>query len=472
MRHVDEGRLHAWLDGELPEEGPDGARALEAHIESCAACRARAQEEERVRDAASAILGGADPGEIATPRMIPRPVPAAPASGYHPGRARWWISIGWAASVLLAVGIGWMARPGSPERVAIDVPPPAPSRTQGLPVPVPGAVQAPAEEMPSPARTPDRTDAVAAADGVTRPPVLRERAAAPPRAEPAAPPAAADRSLPPPEPMPVPSLSPPPPPPPPGPQGYALGEQPAAPVVGAERAMETTAKRAAASRPDSTALARSVTVHGRVTDTDGRALANAVVTVPALALRAVTREDGTYALTIPAGRIEESDSLRMQASRLGMEGQIRSVLQGRAAGTTVDFALTESALALESLVVTGTSGSAGMARDAWREAGREEAQRLLGRRLVTVPDLPVTGIELKQVDGRVVVRVWQRLPDGGALSLEQQRASRAASRSRGPAEPGTVPGGSRVTVRKGGVIVDASAPLPADSLRALLEPLS
>jgi hypothetical protein len=466
MRHVDEGRLHAWLDGELPEEGPDGARALEAHIESCAVCRARAEEEEQIRDAASAILGGADPGEIAAPRMIPRPVPAAPVSGHPRGRGRWWISIGWAASVLLAVGIGWMARPGSPERVAIDVPPPAPSRTQGPPVPVPGAVQAPAEEIPSPARIPDRTDAAEAPDGAAGRSVLRERSAAPPRAEPAAPSVAADMSVPRPEPMPAPSLSPPPPPPPPG---YALGEQPA-PVAGAEGVMETAAKRTAASRPDSAALARAVTVRGRVTDTDGRALANAVVRVPSLALATTTAVDGSYALTIPADRIEASDSLRMQASRLGMEGQIRSVLQGRVAGTTVDFALTESALALDALVVTGASGPEEAAQ--WRAASREEAQRLLGRRLVTVPDLPVTGIELRQVDGRVVVRVWQRLPDGDALSLEQQRASRPAARARGPAEPGKAPGESRVTVRKGGLIVDASAPLPADSLRALLEPLS
>ncbi|HEX8829872.1 MAG TPA: zf-HC2 domain-containing protein, partial [Longimicrobium sp.] len=106
MQHVDEGRLHAWLDGELPDE----ERAVERHLEECDACRARADEERRIRNAASSILLGADPGEIAMRRMVT--VPAA-------RRPRPWVAVGWAASVLLALGVGWIARPSPREPVAI-----------------------------------------------------------------------------------------------------------------------------------------------------------------------------------------------------------------------------------------------------------------------------------------------------------------------------------------------------------------
>ncbi|MBD0320261.1 MAG: hypothetical protein ICV87_08005, partial [Gemmatimonadetes bacterium] len=88
MQHVDEGRLHAWLDGELPAGGPDGARALERHLAGCAACRAVVEEERKIRDAASAILREADPGP---PRVIP--IAAAPSA---PRGRRTWVALGWA----------------------------------------------------------------------------------------------------------------------------------------------------------------------------------------------------------------------------------------------------------------------------------------------------------------------------------------------------------------------------------------
>ena len=117
MQHVDEGRLHAWLDGELPPAGSEGARALERHLDECAACRARAAEERRIRDDASSILRRADPVEQPAPGVIPFPAPA-------PARrtARPWVALGWAASVLIALGIGWMARPEPDSPVAINQP--------------------------------------------------------------------------------------------------------------------------------------------------------------------------------------------------------------------------------------------------------------------------------------------------------------------------------------------------------------
>ena len=42
MSHVDEGTLHAYLDGELPSVE---RTALEAHLADCATCRANLAEE-------------------------------------------------------------------------------------------------------------------------------------------------------------------------------------------------------------------------------------------------------------------------------------------------------------------------------------------------------------------------------------------------------------------------------------------
>jgi hypothetical protein len=55
--HLDEGVLHAWLDGQL--SGPDAAR-IEAHIAACAACAEMVAEARGFMAASSRILTGLD----------------------------------------------------------------------------------------------------------------------------------------------------------------------------------------------------------------------------------------------------------------------------------------------------------------------------------------------------------------------------------------------------------------------------
>jgi anti-sigma factor RsiW len=66
-RHIDEGTLHAWLDGALP---PDESARVEAHVASCAACSAAAAEARGLVAAASRILTALDdvPGGVAPRR--------------------------------------------------------------------------------------------------------------------------------------------------------------------------------------------------------------------------------------------------------------------------------------------------------------------------------------------------------------------------------------------------------------------
>lgn len=459
MQHVDEGRLHAWLDGELPAGGPDGARALERHLAGCAACRAMVEEERKIRDAASAILRDADPG----PSQV---IPIASARSAPHGR-RTWVALGWAASVLLALGVGWIARPDEPRSVVLA---PAP---------------APAPRAPSPAQPSAPVGVEAAQTPATDRQNRAERPATLTTASAPAAPAADATALSAPAPQAdatavtteqargtgsmgeVAAAPPPPPPPPlsepaPPPPAEVAMPAPAAARVG------RMAEAAAAPPPP----AESLTVRGRVVDARGQGVPGASVSVPALAARTVTRPDGSYTLSVPASRLEGSDSIRVVASVIGMEGQARSL---PAEPSTVNFALQPATVALEGLVVTaqgsteqrrelGSSVAGVSVAGPWRAAGRAEAERRLGSPLFIVAGLPVLGTELGTVQGRPAARVKQRLPGGEVLVLIQRRASAARARQPSPTDS------TALTVRRGRLTVEATAPIPADSLRQLLRP--
>jgi len=64
MSHVDEGTLHAYLDGEL---SPAERIGLEQHLAQCAACRTQLAEERALLQRSTALLGSARPLERAAP---------------------------------------------------------------------------------------------------------------------------------------------------------------------------------------------------------------------------------------------------------------------------------------------------------------------------------------------------------------------------------------------------------------------
>jgi hypothetical protein len=103
MSHLDEGELHSLLDGELDESA---RQAAEAHLATCAECRREYEE-------AKALLAGADE-LIAAVELPPitrsEPVTARPRT--QRGSPRFtWRSVAWAASLVLAAGLGWLVRP-------------------------------------------------------------------------------------------------------------------------------------------------------------------------------------------------------------------------------------------------------------------------------------------------------------------------------------------------------------------------
>jgi hypothetical protein len=209
-----------------------------------------------------------------------------------------------------------------------------------------------------------------------------------------------------------------------------------------------------------------VTVRGVVTNPAGQAIAGAIVRVPALNQSTVTAADGSYVLSLPATR----DTVQVIASRLGSTSQSRPLATDPEAASRLDFALATSAIALEGLVVTSTTAERRRLPPTpdWREVEQGEAERRLGARIFILPDLPVVGIEVAQIDRRPAVRVVQTLATGEEVTLVQRRAPRA--RSARPCEPRTHADGegARVTVLRGGVMIEASAAIAGDSLRALL----
>jgi hypothetical protein len=116
MQHLDEGTIHAWLDGALP---PDEAAAVQAHTTECADCAATVAEARGFIAGASRILtalddvpGGVVPGRVASGAAVP------PTRAAVPPRRRSWLTSGAmrAAAVIAFLAAGGVAV----SRVALD----------------------------------------------------------------------------------------------------------------------------------------------------------------------------------------------------------------------------------------------------------------------------------------------------------------------------------------------------------------
>ncbi len=136
MSHVDDGKLNALLDGELETAE---AAAVEAHIAGCAECAKRLAEAKHFLTEAADLLGALElPKQATGPEAQPRRVSKtakevaldldgatqqSPAVGadvperlFHRGpraqperRGFDYTSIGWAATIVLAIGAGYIA---------------------------------------------------------------------------------------------------------------------------------------------------------------------------------------------------------------------------------------------------------------------------------------------------------------------------------------------------------------------------
>lgn len=173
MSHVDDGRLHAYLDGALPG-GSEERRTVEAHLGLCPDCRARLEAAREDREKAGEILALLNPEAVHAPpfeELVARKEPtSAPPDSAGPRRGlRAWIPLAWAATVILALGGGWMAR-GTVLPSGAEDPTTAPTaQTARAPTPVPDA-----DEVRAPERAPAEWRPATAAEAPTRPPAEAE----------------------------------------------------------------------------------------------------------------------------------------------------------------------------------------------------------------------------------------------------------------------------------------------------------
>lgn len=103
MSHVHDGELTAYADGAYAPADADAQR-IAAHLALCPDCRNRLEQAHALGARAAEILAAATPAVVATP---PFDQIRAQATAR---RARSTFPLTWAATVILALGIGWFGR--------------------------------------------------------------------------------------------------------------------------------------------------------------------------------------------------------------------------------------------------------------------------------------------------------------------------------------------------------------------------
>lgn len=109
MKHLAEGQLHAFLDNEGQHGRTAERQAVNRHLTECAECRARLEAERRVRDRARAILGAAGPTSL-TPPPFEAVLERATRRRVSRSGIRPTVALAWAASLALALTVGWYTR--------------------------------------------------------------------------------------------------------------------------------------------------------------------------------------------------------------------------------------------------------------------------------------------------------------------------------------------------------------------------
>ena len=170
MSHIDEGELTAYADGAYAPEDADAQR-IAMHIAECANCRNRLVEAQRLSGRASEILA------VATPASMDAPPFEHIAASVAPRARRRFIPMTWAASIVLAAGLGWFGRDAlyNPDaglqRSALQVPTDSNVLESAAPMPRVVEESAPA---PSPSRATARARTGAGEGASVSSPVVRE----------------------------------------------------------------------------------------------------------------------------------------------------------------------------------------------------------------------------------------------------------------------------------------------------------
>jgi hypothetical protein len=178
MLHIDEGQLHALLDEALDAGEADTVRQ---HIAACGECAVRYEDERAIRARANAILELARPQPSTIPpfeSLLQRAQKSSASPVAVPGPMR----LAWAATIVLALGIGWLSRDFAPRadlasestNAGDAMADAAPQNAEAAPPPPP--VLPPAPEPLAPSAGIGAVTGAAATGRAAAPPVREERA--------------------------------------------------------------------------------------------------------------------------------------------------------------------------------------------------------------------------------------------------------------------------------------------------------
>lgn len=362
MQHLDEGTIHAWLDGAL---GASEASAAEAHVQTCGSCAQAVAEARGLVAASSRILAALDDVPIVRESARkPLHIPAArPRSGW------WWhrAGVGYAAAAtaLLAVGTTMLLRSVSPDAAMDRAASPA------------GQTMAPAESESSRALA-DAADAnrnTGAAQPVATRNLARDassdgararRSAAEPQAKKDE--LAIDRIV-----------------PLPGEMPRAKAQAPAPPPS----VRQEDERKAEVADMAAKVAARGALVQGRVLDAaTGAPVAGAIVSIDTARI-ARTDSAGRFQLRpVPLG----AQTVSVRA--IGFQAAQHPLAIAPSDSVDLGFALQKSSAQLQSAVVTGASAQAQTQRGQ-AGAAREEAKM----RRDSIVTAPRAASPVLQVDG-------------------------------------------------------------------------
>ena len=387
MQHLDEGMIHAWLDGQLPQ---DEAARVEAHVAECRQCADAVAEARGLIAASSRILLALDSvprdvapkpntvlesalpeGVLSLRREAPPNVESFPAKApvtAPPARPtrRWFTGPTMAAAAAAVVAVGMFSlyqrdRLDAPADAvariatsALDSSPVAIPSAASAPVPSPlGAAGAANEARPQSPPAPPAERARREADSPVVAPqrfAMADSSARDERRNLAEPQVAADLK--------IKELT----------RAVPAATRPDTATVtvlrgnavSQARVAEQELAKASADRADAAAVGG---IRGRVTDANNTGVAGAMVQVAGTNTAMTTNAQGEYSL----GGVQPGGQ-QLVVKRLGYQEAKRdvSVVQGQTA--SADIVITPTTMALSEVVVTGAGATSARERVAARSA--------------------------------------------------------------------------------------------------------
>lgn len=457
MQHLDDGRLQEWVDRARSGLGAHEQDAIQRHLAECGDCAGRvahlAELDRHTRALLSSGMPTYEPPDFAGVSRRAHGL----ADGHR--RRRLMRGGGWAASVAIALGVGWAANEMARGGPLANGDRPTPSSTPRAETPVrpasPLAADRSAEAPPADERSggeraiPRRAEPI----GAQEPAVVADATATPPSIGPAtrvdpielldiAVPAPTEPRLP-----------------------VALGPESAGVEV--------------------TPITRSGprVVRGRVTDVSGSPVEAAQVFVEGTPIGALTNTDGEFRLLLgDAASAAEAQPLTLMVQRIGYSQVSRDLTGVRGDTTLVDVRLSEQALSLDQIVVTGTAagertqarrgaveGDIGAVRPVtvgaarWAPLQRADVEAAAGFAIMSLPGRPIAEVAVESFEGVWVTRVVQTLAGGETVVLFQSR--RAIRVADDLVEDRQV----TASTTRDGFFVVALGGLPVESLEAVLE---